>query len=473
MVSLVAVRARHLAHLPVLVTIVFFSCTTAEAPLPPRVSIVPRTVTVGDTVMMKETVQGVQRDSVWWLDPVGRKVVQSVGGGVFYGSGVGTAMIKVQLVADTGAMQHVVAEDSTLLTVVAPPASNRPAFTQLDASTWRACGLSAAGEVFCWGNTPTRHSYEATCEAPFHQSYPWFCNSIPAKLSGIPQFKFIDGGTAAECGITMQGEAYCWPALASSVPFGVFGLVPTNARFTMLSVEMGPNFNFDGPADVVCGLTATGEIHCWQRGNSQTNPQQISGAVKYKTVSVGGYWRAGSNKYRACALDMNGAAFCWGTASLGDGNPAPSSEQTTPVAVGGSLRFDSITLGGLDACGLTSIGEVYCWGSDEYRPVLAPTLIRTTVRFKAISAADAIFCGIATDSTLYCWSNYPQLGQPTQVSTTYHFSTISVGDPEICGLTVEGPEVCWGPNLFGELGNGSIGISAPFPTPIAGQRVYP
>jgi len=432
---------------------------------------------VGDTVMMKETVQGFPRGMVWWIGPSAREVVQRIDNGpVFYGSGAGVATIKVQLVDSTGA--NVIAEDSALLTVVAPPPSNRPAFTQIDASTWRGCGMSAAGEVFCWGNTP---SGPATCERAFHQSYGTYCNSVPGKLDGLPQFKFFDGGTAAVCGITMAGEAFCWPALPSSTAFGVLGLVPTSARFTMLSVEMGPDFNFVGTVDVVCGLTPTGEIYCWQRGDSQTSPQQVSGAVKYKTVSVGGYSRGGSsNKYRACALDLNGAAFCWGTASLGDGNPAPSSEQTTPVAVGGSLRFDSISLGGLDACGLTSAGEVYCWGSDEYKPVLAPTLIPTTVRFKAISV-NGIFCGIVTDSTVYCWSNYPQLGPPVQVSTTYHFSAISAGDPEICGLTLEGPEVCWGPNLYGVLGNGSMAVIGPGsipipttpPTPIAGQRVYP
>jgi hypothetical protein len=424
---------------------------------------------VGDTVMMKETVQGSTRSGVSWIGPSAREVVQRIDNGpVFYGSGAGVATIKVQLVDDTGA--NVIAEDSAILTVVAPPSSNRPAFTQLDASTWRGCGLSAAGEVFCWGDTP---SGPASCERAFHQSYPTYCNSVPGKLNGRPQFKFIDGGTAAVCGITLAGEAFCWPALPSSIAFGVSGLVPTSVRFTMLSVEMGPNFNYEGPADVVCGLTAAGEIYCWQRGDTQTNPQQVSGAVKYKTVSVGGYWRGGSNKYRACALDINGAAYCWGTASLGDGDTAPASEQTTPVAVGGSLRFDSISLGGLEACGLTSAGEVYCWGSDEHNPVLAPTLIPTTIRFKSMSAADGFFCGIATDSTVYCWSSYPQLGQPTQVSTTYHFTAISVGDPEICGLTVEGPEVCWGSNLYGFLGNGSIGTSAASPTPIAGQRVYP
>ncbi|HMJ19926.1 MAG TPA: hypothetical protein VK478_16185, partial [Gemmatimonadaceae bacterium] len=462
---------RPLSGLLVLVAVIA-SCTTPEAPVPPRISIAPRTFMVGDTVMMKETVQGFPGGQVVWIGPSGREVVQRMGNGPsFYGSGAGVATIKVQLFDSTGA--NLIAEDSTLLTVVAPPPSNRPAFIQLDASVSRGCGLSAAGEVFCWGNTEMR-SFSATCDRPFHQSYSTLCNSVPGKIPGIPQLKFIDGGTAAVCGLTMQGEAFCWPALPASVAFGVFGFVPTSVRFTMLSVEVGADFNYDGPADVVCGLTATGEIYCWSRGDSQTSPQLVSGAVKYKTVSVGGYSRGGfSNKYRACALDIDGATFCWGTASLGDGNPAPSSEQTTPVAVGGSLRFDSISLGGLDACGLTTAGEVYCWGSDEYHPVLAPTLVPTTVRFKAISAADAMFCGIATDSTVYCWSNYPQLGQPTQVSTTYHFSTISIGDGHICGLTVEGPEVCWGFNSYGELGNGSIGISSSSPTPIAGQRVYP
>ena len=453
------------------------ACTSAEAPVPPSVSISPRTVTVGDTAILSAALAGVPPSSIWWLAPADLHVAQGgaaqgVTGGVYYGAGAGTTTLHVQVVADTGAKQHVAAEDSTVLTVMAPPASNRPAFTAIEASADRGCGLTAGGDVYCWGNTRTFHTFGATCERSFHQSYPTYCNSVPAKVNGVPPLKFMDGGGGSVCGITLTDEAFCWSALAQGA-FGKKETVPGGIRFTSISVEMSPNFFYEGTFDRICGLTSIGDVYCWIRGDSSTAPVKVPGNISYKAVAVGGWEKGSGGLYRACGLDMSGAAFCWGNAALGDGNPMPASEQTSPVPVGDTLRFQAITLGGLEACGLTLDGSVYCWYGDPFHPDLVPTLVDTPLRFKAISAQDQGFCGIATDSSLYCWSSYPQVQPPKQISTTFHLKTISVGSRSSCGLTVEGPEVCWGDNSWGFVGNGVIGGSVDSPTPVAGKQVLP
>ena len=209
---------------PVLLAAVV-SCTTPEAPLPPRVSIAPRTFMVGDTVIMKETVQGVPHGQVAWIGPSGREVVQRMGNGPsFYGSGAGIATIKVQLFDSTGA--NLIAEDSALLTVVVPPPSNRPAFIQLDASVSRGCGLTAAGEVFCWGNTEMR-SFSATCDRPFHQSYS--LRFAIRYLARSPEFRNSSSSTAAQppsAGSRRRGRRFAGQHCPRASPSACSGSYP-------------------------------------------------------------------------------------------------------------------------------------------------------------------------------------------------------------------------------------------------------
>jgi hypothetical protein len=213
-------------------------------------------------------------------------------------------------------------------------------------------------------------------------------------------------------------------------------------------------------------------VYCWRRGGSPTNPALVS-AGAYTAVSVGGTSVTGSDAYRACVLDNNGAAYCWGSRSLGDGNPAPSAEQTTPVAVAGGLHFIGIASESYSTCALSSDGSPYCWGGvrDE---ALIPTAVPTSVRFTAISASEVRFCGIATDQSVYCWGHGQPQSPVVQIPGPYHFRSVTVGGPVSCGLTVEGPEVCWGGRGMGGVGDGVIdGTTTTTPTPVVGQRVWP
>lgn len=79
----------------------------------------------------------------------------------------------------------------------------------------------------------------------------------------------------------------------------------------------------------------------------------------------------------ACALTSTGAAYCWGanvSGSIGDGTM--TTNRSTPTAVIGGLKFVQLTTGrGEDdhTCGLTSSGQAYCWGRNDYGQLGAGT----------------------------------------------------------------------------------------------------
>jgi alpha-tubulin suppressor-like RCC1 family protein len=148
----------------------------------------------------------------------------------------------------------------------------------------------------------------------------------------------------------------------------------------------------------------------------------------------------------ACGITSAGAAYCWGSNSdgqLGNGASGGGSLvlERTPVAVGGGLTFTSILAGGGYSCGLIASGAAYCWGWNEY---------------------GVLGNGTTTGSTT-----------PVAVSGGLTFSGLSNGDGNhLCGTTSAGALYCWGWNQYGGLGIGSTSYRSTVPVRVSGATVY-
>lgn len=449
------------------------ACDNSNAPKAPSVKISgAQTVHVGDTVTLTIIANGgslrVQEK------PTDYKTVQMIGTNGVYGVGAGTGTVVATLSDSRGAE---IARDSVVVTVIPPPSSNRPAFTRIEAGSG-SCATSADGGVWCWGTRDAFRSYAPRCEDYEIHYLPRNCESVPARVSGIPPLSGISVGMYSTCGLVASGEAYCWgyPEGAPPAPAGLTG---AGISFSSISVQ------HDGEA--ICGLTSAGQIYCWIRGVGATSPALIDSPVLFNSIDVGGGHSGPPINYTACALDADGNAYCWGFGALGDGNAARTVEQTTPVAVAGGLKFKEISVGDWHTCALTLDGTPYCWqrnasgatgtGPDtSLNPILIPTAVNTSLKFTTLSAGDARTCAVAIDLVAYCWGyNYgftPETAVPTQVPGAYHFTSISTEFYVTCGLTVEGPEVCWGANSMGFMGNGYLEGGRSTPTPLAGQRIF-
>src|SRR5690606_24792777 len=135
-------------------------------------------------------------------------------------------------------------------------------------------------------------------------------------------------------------------------------------------------------------------------------------------------------------------------------NPSP-----VPVAkVGGkTLKFKSVSAGGLSTCGITDAGVAYCWGRNNFGQLgvgdqkdrSRPTKVKTSVRFKSILVGDSQTCGISVDNVAYCWGYttsgslgtgklYDERLTPTKVSTNVKFQAIDVDLFHTCGIATSG-----------------------------------
>lgn len=200
---------------------------------------------------------------------------------------------------------------------------------------------------------------------------------------------------------------------------------------------------------------------------------------------------------------MLSAAGCGGAAGGGGGALAVGdlTDTTVPTAVATSLRFTDLAVGLHHACGLTTAGIVYCWGSNEYGQLgstapmalcdggqspcsSAPVPVASAEEFVEVTASLRDTCAVTRSGTAWCWG-YGEGGQlgdglgtssatPVQVTGPTSFASVELGGSGLisCGITPTGAGYCWGPGGGGGgLGDGTTG-GANAPVAIEGTLVF-
>jgi alpha-tubulin suppressor-like RCC1 family protein len=253
--------------------------------------------------------------------------------------------------------------------------------SSLSAGVSHICGVAASHEAYCWGDFEGGRRGDPLIG--FDTSYATF---EPNLVGGGLQLTEVAAGDVSTCGLTTGGQAYCWGSDAlgqlgdPAAPVQEHcGLAPGPCAPGPVPVAGGHQFTALSGTDAhVCGRDTTGELYCWGLNDSRqvgTNvePAELCGellCVKQPALvdrgAIGatsfGSVSAGGNS--TCALDPDGAAYCWGDNSSGQlGNGGGSASIPLPVA--GDHRFSTIAVTEDHACALTLEGEAYCWGENR------------------------------------------------------------------------------------------------------------
>ena len=306
----------------------------------------------------------------------------------------------------------------------------------------------------------------------------WYCwgNSIltPTVLPGSAGITGLSAGFANICGIAPDATIRCWGnnefgelGIGTTTPYpGELGPVQplgvTNAR----AVFAGNGFT--------CALTVPGDTWCWgynQNGEIGIGSQTIS-PVLQPTRQQGGptFSTMATQSETPCAVDLDGAAYCWGfnvNGNVGDGTQIT---RLQPTAVATATHFRTITNG---SCALTSDGQAFCWGLNGNGEVgdgtttnrYAPVPVATSLRWLQLASGASDTCGIATDHTVLCWgvNHHHSLGSvasgsvslPTVVAPGVTANLVAVGFYYGCVISDISEVLCWGNNTSGTLGDGT------------------
>lgn len=344
-------------------------------------------------------------------------------------------------------------------------------FVSLSAFADTTCGLDQDSKLFCWGGN---QSGQLGLDPMTTTS-----SNRPVAVASAYTFEQVSVGRAHVCALT-GSEGYCWgdnrsgqlaqmSMMGSTDPLLV--RASGNSRLDLKSIAAGE--------DVSCGITINGQSYCWGSGlnrrlgrdNSQPSnvPVLIPGGHSFERLSIG--------QYHSCGVKLDGQVWCWGNNEFGVFARKPLGLQPLPTRIGGNLLFDQVAVHGTFVCGVDRGGELYCWGDrgqhfladGKYGFATAPRALDIAPLVQASGQLDLSWrhaCAI-TNEGLRCWGRGTegQLGQAlmdervagesVNVALGSPSSAIATGRTFSCAASDAGRVSCWGANGAGQLGTGN------------------
>jgi hypothetical protein len=287
-------------------------------------------------------------------------------------------------------------------------------FVDITVGALSVCGLDGERRAYCWGANQLGEVGDSS----------YVAKRSPSAVAGDLRWRMISMGGAHACGVTLENQAYCWGnqfrgalgngELAGATPYPV--AVLGGLSFAAVYAGLGTS----------CGITVEGEAYCWgindygMLGDSQppepgpeiATPSRVVGGLRFTALALG--------EDHACGIAQDARGYCWGSNATGQLGVESTQSTSSPMLVTGDLRWTSISVGYAHSCGLTTDGSAYCWGNNERGQFgtgdtgksYAPVVIAGPGTYVAVTAGGNHTCGLTDTGTAFCWGqgNYGQLG---------------------------------------------------------------
>lgn len=383
---------------------------------------------------------------------VSNPAVATVNGGTVTG---GASFGETLLIATSGSMA-----DTTVLEVGIPP------LVQLSAGAVHTCGIDALGHAFCWGQNNNGPLGVASLPSTYTPVKVW---------QGTARFVRIVSGDRFVCGLTAAGQTWCW----GNDQYGELGDGGNGNYATLpVQVHQGAvaYTRITASADHACGLAASGQAYCWGRNPYGELGSSGSSAVPRAVEQSGlSFTEVATGFDHTCALTAAGQASCWGSGQAGLRTHDQNGRVYITLA-GGYYGECALTSAHQGYCwGNNSSGEIGV-GAPTYTDTPLP-MDQRGLGFLDVSLAVQHGCAAAADGEVLCFGfeSYGELGFGTSYGVTktptsvtqppgVTFTRVAAGQNHSCAVTSGGDAYCWGLNNFGQLGGGVTDLYRTVPT---------
>ena len=267
------------------------------------------------------------------------------------------------------------------------------------------CALTSTGRVQCWGSNGLGELGDGTTTG----------SRTPVDVVGLTGgVVAIAAGDHRACALTSAGGVKCWgvngydqlgdgTTASSRLPVDVVGLA-SGVR----AIAAG--------AAHTCALMSTGGVKCWGRNEqaqlgdgttvSRSTPAEVAGLPSGASSIAAGSWHT-------CVLTSAGGVKCWGRNNRGQLGDGTTTDSRTPVDVAGlPSGVTAIDADWGATCAVTGAGGVACWGEMMgRRPDGTPTYSRTPVDVAELPSGVAAVavggaagaCALTTAGGVKCW----------------------------------------------------------------------
>lgn len=211
-------------------------------------------------------------------------------------------------------------------------------FRKVSAGDNYTCGLKTSGELVCWGTMAAGQTFPPATLA----------TATPVRIGGATAtWDDVDAGSEFAC--ALQGdETRCW-GLAGLSRLGNGKGPNQNSATPVTATTTVPLVQLSSGTTHSCGITEDGEAFCWG-GNA--NEFQLTGQlglgdsdddpflVEYKTeptpVNTALRFTSIQASQHSCAISTDGIVYCWGPNTYGQiGVAMTNTKMTRPTRVSG------------------------------------------------------------------------------------------------------------------------------------------
>ena len=186
-------------------------------------------------------------------------------------------------------------------------------YVAIAAGDWHSCALTGGGDVHCWGRNENRELGVPQAGMP-QCYYDWwdYCAASPVQVAGVPKFASIAAGYSDTCGVSTAGEAWCWGhSYWGNTSWMSKSPAPTliGGGITWKSVSVG--YALKCGLDVNGYGACWGDNNGGQLGNGTTGlpvyvpvPRSLGGGQAFFAIDVG--------SSHACVIRTVASLMCWG-----------------------------------------------------------------------------------------------------------------------------------------------------------------